>query len=87
MIFVFHRISSYFKWLKVDKSDDGYFVKEESDTSALLKYFPFGEVTVVETVEANINKMLVDNRGINLQFSILFFVSLSSDAGQYDMRE
>ena len=66
MIFVIFMNSSYFKWLKVDKSDDGYFVKEESDTSALLKYFPFGEVTVVETVDANIIKMLIDNRNINL---------------------
>ena len=52
--------------MKVDKSDDGYFVKEESDTSALLKYFPFGEVTVVEAVEANRIKMLIDIRSINL---------------------
>ena len=66
MIFVIYRIPSYFKWLKVDKSDDGYFVKEEDDTSALLKYFPCGEVIVVETVEANIIKMLIENRSIDL---------------------
>ena len=77
---------SYFKWLKVDKSDDGYFVKEERDTSALLKYFPFGEVTVVETVEVNIIKMLIDNRCFILKFS-MSLNCFSSDAGQCDIRE
>ena len=28
----------------VDKSVDGYLVKEDSDTSVFLKYIPFGEV-------------------------------------------
>ena len=86
MIFVIYMISSYFKWLKVDKSDDGYFVKEERDTSALLKYFPFGEVTVVETVEVNMITMLIENKCFNLKF----FMSLncfSSDAGKYDTQE
>ena len=64
--------SSYFKWLKVDKSDDGYFVKDDRDTSALLKYFPFVEVTVVETVEANTITMLIDNRCLNLKFAMSF---------------
>ena len=66
MLFLFYSFHSYFKWLYADSSDDGYLVKEECDTSALLKYTPFGEVTVAKIADANVPKMFIDNRSINL---------------------
>ena len=66
MLFVFQTPHTYFKWLYTDKTDDEYLVKEESDTSALLKYIPFGEVIVAEILDANVPKMVIDNRSINL---------------------
>ena len=38
----------------VDKSVDGYLVKDDSDTSVFLKYIPFGEVIGPVKLEARI---------------------------------
>ena len=66
MLFVFQTLHTYFKWLYTDKSDDEYLVKEESDTSALLKYIPFGEVIVAEMVNTNVPNMVIDKSSADL---------------------
>ena len=78
MLCVFLTLHTYFKWLYTDKTDDEYLVKEESDTSALLKYLPFGEVIVAEILDANVPKMVIDNRSVNLQFPMLRFILLTN---------
>ena len=50
----------------VDKSVEGYLLKEDIDISVFLKYIPFGEVIVAEILDANVPKMVIDNRSINL---------------------
>ena len=84
MIFIFYSFHSYFKWLYADTSDDGYLVKEESDTSALLKYIPFGKVVVAEIIHGNVLKIVIDNRSINLYFFMLFLILLASMIWLYD---